>query len=169
MRIDPKMTATRFICQILLGLFVCFLGYAGITYKGSPLNNLLGVGFFFIGGSLILQTIVFAIKGHPKDAQKGSAVESDESVRALLLKELKKEGVDVSIFNPECLKEIAQGCTEQANFASSTGEVFHTKFLEEIKLIAIVIGAVLSLYENNELTDNGSSIYAILKKHGVIK
>ena len=60
------MTVARFFGQILLGLFVCFIGFGGLV-KSNALFNLIGLAFIFIGGGLILQTIVFAIKGYPKE------------------------------------------------------------------------------------------------------
>ena len=61
MRIDPKMTVTRFIGQILIGLFCCFIGYAGLTTVGL-IGNLLGLAFILVGVGCILETFVVAHK-----------------------------------------------------------------------------------------------------------
>ena len=60
-RIDQKMTVTRFIVHILIGLFVCWVGSGGLL-KFDPLLNLVGLAFILIGALGIIQTFVIAYK-----------------------------------------------------------------------------------------------------------
>ena len=104
-----------------------------------------------------------------KDAQKERAVISKESVRDLLLKELQAEGVDVSIFTPECLKELVQSCIEQANPSSAENKDHHAAILAMVELNVGVIGIALEWYKSNTHQDRDSHIHDILKKHGIFQ
>jgi hypothetical protein len=101
-----------------------------------------------------------------KAAQKEGAVVSNEPVKDLLLKALQAEGVDVSIFTPECLKELVQNCIEEA---SLSGKDRHTALSDEVNRTAVGIGLDLEMYKPNVHKDSDDIIYTTLKKHGAFQ
>mgnify|MGYP006437942351 CR=1 FL=1 len=93
-------------------------------------------------------------------------IEAKNKEKDLLLKALQAEGVDVSIFTPECLKELVQNCIEEA---SLSGKDRHTALSDEVNRTAVGIGLDLEMYKPNVHKDSDDIIYTTLKKHGAFQ
>jgi hypothetical protein len=104
-----------------------------------------------------------------KYAQKEGAVVSKESVKDLLLKDLKKRGVEVSIFTPECLNEFAEECIRAANVGSLIYDDYHTELLKTVDFQGLVIEGELFIYKGGVQEDSDTFANSILKKHGVFQ